>query len=149
MSFSVCVDASVALDWLLPSQKNETIDRLWQYWKDSGVRLLTPPLFHAEVTSAIRQHVFFKRLLPEEGELVFHEYLSMSLNTINNTSITRIAWELARSYNLPRTYDMQYLAVAELMDCELWTSDRRLINALLGRTKRIRWVGEDPGVKEN
>jgi len=31
--------------------------------------------------------------------------------------------------------------VAELEDCELWTLDRRLVNATRGN-KRVRWVGE-------
>ncbi len=141
MSYSICVDASLALDWLLPAQKSEAIDRLWQQWKDARIRLVTPPLFHAEVTSTIREHVFFKRILPEEGELIFLEYLSTQSTTIYTTDITKIAWELAQKYNLPRTYDMQYLAVAELEDCELWTTDRKLVNTVR-QNKRIKWVGE-------
>lgn len=142
MSYSICVDASLALDWLLPAQKSEAIDRLWQQWKDTKTKLIIPPLFHAEVTSTIREHVFFKRLLPEEGEVIFLEYLSMGLNTIYTADITIIAWELAKKYNLPRAYDMQYMAVAELEDCEFWTANRSLANSLKGKNKRIRWVGE-------
>ena len=42
---------------------------------------------------------------------------------------------------------MQYLAVAELEDCELWTNDKRLAHSLQGKVNRIRWVGE--GIKSD
>ncbi len=49
---------------------------------------------------------------------------------------------MAKEFNLPVCYDMQYLAVAELEDCELWTSDERLVNSLSSQNKRIKWVGD-------
>ena len=55
---------------------------------------------------------------------------------------TFIVRELAKEFNLPVCYDMQYLAVAELEDCELWTCDKSLVNSLKDKVKRIRWVGE-------
>ena len=39
------------------------------------------------------------------------------------------------------TYDMQYLAVAEAEDCELWTASERLFYSLKGKTSRVRLVG--------
>jgi len=64
------------------------------------------------------------------------------VKSIDDPEVQKKAWELAKKFNLPRTYDMQYLAVAELENCELWTNDKRLANSLQGKVKRIRWVGE-------
>jgi len=104
--------------------------------------MVGPPLFHAEVISTLRQHVYFKRILPEEGEEAFSIYLDIPIRIIDKQEVYRKAWELAKEFDLPRTYDMQYLAVAELEDCEFWTSDERLVNSLQSKVKRIRWVGE-------
>jgi predicted nucleic acid-binding protein len=142
MNGSVCIDASLGLTWLLPAEQDDIASILRRKWDEEGVDIVTAPLFHAEVSSVLREQVYFKKLLPEEGEEVFSVYLGMGVKSIDTPEIQRKAWELAKKFNLPRTYDMQYLAVAELKDCELWTNDRRLVNSLRGKVSRIRWVGE-------
>jgi predicted nucleic acid-binding protein len=37
-------------------------------------------------------------------------------------------------------YDSYYLALAETLGCDLWTADRRLLNAM--DLPWVRWVGE-------
>ena len=142
MNDKVCIDASLALTWLLSVEQNEIANALRWKWDDAGVEIIAPPLFHAEVTSVLRQQVYFKRLPPEEGEEAFSTYLEMGVKSIDSPRIQEGAWKLAKKFNLPRTYDMQYLAVAELNDCELWTNDKRLVNSLQEKVSRIRWVGE-------
>jgi predicted nucleic acid-binding protein len=142
MNSSVCIDASLALVWLLPAEQNEIANALRREWYRNGIEIITAPLFHAEVTSVLREQVYFKRLPPEEGEEAFLAYTEMGVKSINIPRIQEMAWELAKEFNLPRTYDMQYLALAELKDCDLWTNDRRLINSLHGKVSRIKWVGE-------
>ncbi len=141
MADNVCIDASLALTWLLPQEQNETTDSLILQWHIKGIELITAPLFHAELSSVIREQVYFKKLYPEEGERLFSLYLQLEVNTIQEPEIYKLAWELTKRFDLPRTYDMQYLAVAELKDCELWTNDRKLINSLQGKIPRLRWVG--------
>ena len=142
MRSQVCVDASLAILWLLPAQKTPQADFLFERWYEKDARLIGPPLFDAEVTSTIRRYVYMNRLLPEEGEKVFAIYSELGIQTLNPAGLSRKAWELAKQYNRPRTYDMQYLALAEIEDCELWTADQRLINGLNGQNPRIRWIEE-------
>lgn len=137
----VCVDANLALAWLLGIEQDDNADALRREWHENGVELIGPKLFHAEVTSVLRGEVFFKRLSPEEGEEVFSIYLDIPMMTIDSPEIYIRAWQLAKEFNLPVCYDMQYLAVAELADCELWTFDRRLVNAARSN-KRVKWVGD-------
>ena len=142
MNDRVCIDASLALTWLLSVEQNEIANALRWKWDDAGVEIIAPPLFHAEVTLVLRQQVYFKRLPPEEGEEAFSTYLEMGVKSVDTPGIQKRAWELAQKFNLPRTYGMQYLAVAELKDCELWTNDKRLVNSLRDKVSRIKWVGE-------
>ena len=143
MNNKVCVDASLALVWLLPAEQNEVANALRREWYKNGIEIITAPLFHAEVTSVLREQVYFKRLPPEEGEEAFLAYTEIGVKSIDSPRIQKKAWELAKEFNLPRTYDMQYLAIAELNDCELWTNDKRLVNSLQGKISRIKWVGEN------
>jgi len=142
MNGRVCIDASLALTWLLAAERNEAANALRREWDEKGMELIVAPLFHAEVTSVLREQVYFRRLLPEEGEEAFSIYLDIGVRSIDDPEVQKKAWELAKKFNLPRTYDMQYLAVAELENCELWTNDKRLANSLQGKVERIRWVGE-------
>ena len=142
MNHDVCIDASLALSWLLPEEQSNIIDALFLEWDRKGLRLITAPLFHAEVTSVIRRQVYFKRLQPERGEHIFSLYLQMQVESIGEQEVYKRAWELAKIFNLPKTYDAQYVAVAELKDCEFWTNDRRLINSLQAKVPRIKWAGE-------
>lgn len=138
---SVCIDASLALSWLFYDNCREQSDYLWKKWRQDAVTMVAPPMFHAEVTSVIRRNVYFSNILPEEGERLFNVLTRLPVNVINSRYVYRGAWQLARDYNFPVCYDMQYLAVAELEDCEFWTLDRKLINAVGDRNRRIRWVG--------
>jgi len=99
-------------------------------------------MFHAEVISVLREQVFFRRMTPAEGEEGYSVYLDIPIRIIDNPAVYRRAWELAAEHNQRRTYDMQYLAVAEMEDCELWTADKRLYNSLKGKNNRVRWIGE-------
>ncbi|MBM3142512.1 MAG: type II toxin-antitoxin system VapC family toxin [Chloroflexi bacterium] len=142
MNGRVCIDASLALSWLLPRERNEATDTLILQWHAQGIKLITAPLFHAEVTSVLREQVYHKKLLPQEGEQAFVTFLQLAVETINEQAVYTLAWELAKKFNLPRAYDMQYLAVAELKDCEFWTNDRRLVNSLQDKVPRLKLAGD-------
>ena len=132
----------MALSWLLYDEHREAADALFVAWAENDVEMIAPPMFRAEVISAIRKNVYFKRLLPVEGERLFSIYTELSVRIVDTPRMHRAAWDFAVQFNLPVCYDMQYLAVAELADCELWTADRRFVNALRGKHKRVKWLGE-------
>ena len=139
---SVCVDASLAVTWLFEEEYSQNADALRQQWLEKGVQMVGPALFHAEVASAMRQRVYFKQIQPEDGEEAFSIYLDIPIRIIDGPEIYQRAWRLAKEFNLPVCYDMQYLAVAELDDCELWTADKKLADSLRGKASRVRWVGD-------
>ncbi len=141
-SNDVCVDASLAVAWLFDEEYSRNADALRREWRERDVQMIGPALFHPEVASAIRQRVHFKQILPAEGEEVFSVYLDIPIKIIDDADVYRLAWQLAGKFNLPVCYDMQYLAVAELQDCELWTADKKLAVSLRGKENRVRWVGE-------
>ncbi|MDO9334054.1 MAG: type II toxin-antitoxin system VapC family toxin [Dehalococcoidales bacterium] len=141
----VCIDASLAVSWLSYERHTVRANALRRYWIEKSVEMVAPALFHAEVVSALRQQVYFKRILPDEGEEAFSIYLDIPLTVIDGPEIYRKAWQLTKDLNQPVCYDMQYLAIAELEDCLLWTSDRKLVNAVRSKTDRVRWIGDFSG----
>jgi predicted nucleic acid-binding protein len=144
----VCVDASVAVAWMLTDRYSENAYLLRRSWNETGVEMVAPALFHAEVTSAIRKQVYFKLILPDESEEAFSLYQRIPIQIVDGIEVYRKAWQLSKEYNLPVCYDMQYLAIAEILDCPLWTNDKKLVNSLHGRSEHIKWLG-DYAIKED
>ncbi|MBN1188233.1 MAG: type II toxin-antitoxin system VapC family toxin [Dehalococcoidales bacterium] len=142
MNSRVCVDASIVLRWLLPGQQDLQVGSLLEKWDRAGIELIGPPLFSIEVTSFIRLNVFRKILLPKQGEMAYGLFRELNVTIVAPPDLCHVAWGLAGKYDRSRTYDMQYLAIAELENCEFRTADKRLINALKERNKRIRWIDE-------
>ena len=70
----VCVDASLAVMWLVPTCAEALAESMLMEWDRNGTELVAPPLFDAEVTSIIRKQVYSKRLLARQGEEAFSLY---------------------------------------------------------------------------
>ena len=136
----VCVDANVVLSRLIPGQQNERVESLWSQWMSDHDTPFGPPLLYAEVPSVLRQAVFSGRLTPEEGDLAFDYFREMNIAVSARGDLHVMAWELAKTYNQSRIYDAMYLAAAQAEDCELWTLDRRLVNAV--NLPWVRWAGD-------
>lgn len=140
MAERVCVDASLALMLLLPHDLTPKVEGLWRYWVERDIETVTPPLFFAEVTSVLRESVYFGHILAEEGDDAFSCFMGLAVKGIEPPNLQEQAWELAKRYNRPRAYDAQYLAIASTLGCELWTGDRRLVNAV--QVSWLKWVGD-------
>jgi predicted nucleic acid-binding protein len=131
MASYVCVDASFALMLLLPHNETPQVEALWQFWAEEGIEPVSAPLFLAEVTSVLRESVYFKRISAERGEAAFALFIHLPVRSLSLIDLQPQAWALAqKKYNRPRAYDAQYLAVALSLGCDLRASDRRLINAV-------------------
>lgn len=135
MAGRVCIDASFTLAMLLPGRDEPDVMRLWQSWLEEDVLATAPPLLFAEVTSVLREKVFHGQIPVAEGDQTFSAFRRLRIESVAPLDLQDRAWELAKRYNRPRAYDVQYLAVAESFGCDLWTADRRLANAV-----RETWV---------
>jgi predicted nucleic acid-binding protein len=103
---------------------------------------VAPQLLTAEVPSVLRQAVHRRRISADEGDEAFGSFLGMGIRIRQPVRLMQRAWELGKVLDAPRLYDMCYVALAEMEQCELWTADRRLANLASRRTQFVRWVGE-------
>ena len=143
----VCVDANVVVTRLIPDEHNEQVEALWSQWLQEQDDLFGPPLLYDEVPSVLRQAVFSGRVTPEEGDLAFDTFCDMDIALSTTGDLHIAAWRLAKLHRLPTVYDAIYLAAAQAEDCELWTLDRRLFNAV--SLPWVRWAGEVRGRPQN
>ena len=145
MNLQVCVDASVALKLVLDEIDSDAAQALWQSWVDADIEIFAPEHLAFEATSVIRNHVQRGLISPEAGRQAFDVLHAQAVTLVPSSRLNVWAWELAGQFQRPTAYDAYYLALAEALDCQLWTADLRLVNAVGHTLKWVRWLGEVQG----
>ncbi len=138
----ICVDASLAAKWLFPEEHSERALALAADSARGGQRMVGPTLLPIEVTNIVRQRMLRDSLSLDEAVGLLHQFFAFSVTIAAPTALQERALALAVAYNLPAVYDAHYVALADLLGCELWTSDRRLLRALGGKLPFVRWIGD-------
>ncbi len=139
----VCVDASLVITLLLPEEGSGRVQALWSQWQREQVVPFGPPLLYAEVPSVLRRAVFYGRLTSHAGDLTFEHFCQLGIAISPRSDLHLLALELAKVHNRPRAYDTMYMAAAQAEGCDLWTGDRRLVNAV--DLPWVRWLVQEAG----
>jgi predicted nucleic acid-binding protein len=134
----VCVDASFALKLVLDEPERPRVRRQWAEWVRDGVSPIAPWLWTFETHSVLRRNVVRGSLSEEQARAAWHLLQRQGVQTVHPHRLMDRAWALASELSRPITYDMVYVALADLRGCELWTADQRLINATGARFAWIR-----------
>jgi predicted nucleic acid-binding protein len=135
----ICVDASVAVKWVLEEQQSAIAERLYYSYRDEGI--IAPSLMPIEVTNAVWRRVNRGLLTPQRGQEALDRFLRLEVDVSTASRMHQIAFGLAERFQRPTVYDMHYVALAQLADCDLWTADLNLLNALGGRVAFVRSLG--------
>jgi predicted nucleic acid-binding protein len=114
----IVVDASAALSALLNSGAARRAL--------ASEQLHAPHLIDSEVVNAIRRGAAAKQLDADAGWTALDTFRRLGMTRYPAFSILDRIWELRDSLS---AYDASYVALAELLDCNLLTADARLSRA--------------------
>ncbi len=139
----ICVDASVAVKWVLVEERSDQAYALYESTRAAHEAIVAPPLLPIEVTNILHR----RRRRPggptlDEAAASLADFLAFPIVLHNPEGLHQRALALADAHGLPATYDAHYLAVAESLGCVFWTDDRRLCHALAGRLAFVRPLAE-------
>jgi len=125
----VVVDASVALKWVLIEEYTRTALMFYRDMKNRAVDIVTPPNYEAEVTNGVWRRV-------ARGLVTFQEGLQLldalqEFPTISTTmpDLFHRAFQLSQRTQRAAIYDQLYVALADVLGCDLWTADGGLVNS--------------------
>lgn len=138
----VCVDASIALKLVLAEDDSNQARALWSDWVHDDVEIVAPYHLVFEVASVIRNNVYRKRLSPEIGREALAAFLAQDVLLLHPPDLLSQAWEIARAFDRPTMYDATYVALGVILDCDVWTADRRLHQAVAHAIPRLRWLAD-------
>lgn len=104
-----------------------------------GKTVVAPSLLYYEVSNALHRYVVHGELPAEEAAEALETVLAMDITLHGDTALHQRALDLANRFSLSSTYDTHYLALAESLNAELWTADRRLARSM---RPHFSWIHE-------
>ncbi|BCV22001.1 type II toxin-antitoxin system VapC family toxin [Moorella sp. Hama-1] len=142
----VCVDACLVIKLVINEPDSPLADALFTWWQEQGMQLIAPLFCPVEIDSVIRRRTIItnpeERLTLDQAEAAFAAVQAIPLKTLSVPGQRHRGWELAKELNLPVVYDSHYMALAELRNCDFWTSDERLYNSVKGRLPYVHLLSE-------
>jgi len=125
-----CIDANVAVKAVIKEYLSEKARALVADALDTGIRLIAPHFFDAEIYSAVRKKVYIGEITAKAGETAFQDLKGLPVQMLSTSHLLDRSWEIAKGFNLRWLYDAFYVALAEERACVLWTADIELYKAV-------------------
>lgn len=124
------IDAGIAVKLLVPHPDRQRYVELMTRWQRKSYQLCAPTLWIYEVASTFAKMTHFGHLSSASGRESLQLAYQLDIQLIEPDeaqALRALAWteRLQRS----SAYDSFYLALAETLECEFWTTDKRLANA--------------------
>ena len=141
MSGLVVVDASLAFKWLVEEEHSDKAHAVLLSWDTQNIGLAAPHFMPVEVTNALHRRVLRGDLTAEAASDLIKGLLSSRLELHETPLMHARALELASRLRQGAVYDSLYLALAEALNCELWTADEKFYRAASPIADNVRWLG--------
>jgi predicted nucleic acid-binding protein len=140
MNGLLVLDACFTLRLLLPGPAQELYLDKVNSWQQENLILCAPALWLYEITSALNKAVYLQELTEREGREALGLALKLGVQLVPpDAELAGLAFDWTLRMNQAAAYDSFYLALAEGLECELWTADQRLANAAA-----VPWVHAFP-----
>lgn len=138
----VVVDTSIAIKWAIKEDDSNIALALLNDWTDRGIIVLAPTLLAYEATNVLHRQVRKGTLSLADARKALTEIILdlIDFDISYDSSLHTRAMQIAHQFGLPATYDAHYLALAESQECELWTADLRLWDAIKEKLDWVRWM---------
>jgi predicted nucleic acid-binding protein len=140
---SIVLDANLVVALLLPLPYSNRVWAHYAGWREDKVELLAPTLLQYEANAAIFRSLAAGWMQQDEARTALEEMQALWIHYLApSPELHTRAWYWADRLGQSKTYDAQYVALAELERAELWTADRRLANgAHRAGAGWVHWIG--------
>jgi len=146
---AIVIDAGIGVCTVTDAPLNESARAAWASWQAQGQEIYAPSLWRSEVTSALHKLFRLKQLTQTEAEAALDIALALDVQIVEaDDDLCRQSFRWATRLQATAAYDGFYLALAERLGAEFWTTDERLTrNAHQVGADWVHWLGEVEQVK--
>lgn len=135
----VVVDANLLVAQVLELDYSQAAQAQLTEWLEEGVLLHAPTLWRYEAVSALRKNIAHALLDDEEAKIAVRALDRLGIQEVRpSVPLEERSLVWARRLGHQVAYDATYVALAEILESELWTADRRLARA--GREAGADWI---------
>jgi predicted nucleic acid-binding protein len=135
MDHAVVIDASVVVKVVIAEEFSNQSEALIADSRAAGRLLIAPPHLVSEVTNAIYR---------QAREQALRKFLEIPFVFGWSQELYQRALIFALPYRLTRVYDTIYALLAQELEVEFWTADRRFIEAIGSNASWVSWIGDYP-----
>lgn len=137
----IIVDSGILIASVFVETLTSQAKGLLRQLQATQVELHAPTLLRYEVIAVARKAVYQGRVTVEDGRIACNQLLSYPATFHFDDQLLKRAYELAELHNRPTAYDSQYLALRERLNCDFWTADERLYNAVSSKFPAMHYLG--------
>ncbi len=141
-SKTVVVDAGLAIKWVLEKPGSLEASKLLDEWKNSGIGMLAPEVFAADVAEVLCRRCTSNELSIEEAKVALEALLESGPALVSKVAGHARVMEFASELGLSNIREAYYLALAEHENCQCWTADERLWRVAGDALPWLKWLGE-------
>ncbi len=142
MTGVVVIDANIAVKWLIREHDSDTAEALASEWRRDSVRAVAPYILLAETANTLHQRVKQDLLTVDAAAGLLEALTSTGIEFRHSMALYERALAIADRLGQGAVYDSVYLALAESLDCDLWTADARFQRAARGIYVNVRLLSE-------
>ena len=142
MTSVVVIDANIAVKWLVREHDSAMAEALASEWKQHSVRAVAPYVLLAETANTLHQRVKQDQLTVDAAVGLLEALTSTGIEFRHSMALYQRALEIADQLGQGAVYDSVYLALAESLDCDLWTADAHFQSAARGQYANVHLLGE-------
>jgi predicted nucleic acid-binding protein len=133
---SVVIDAGIALRLVTVNDLQARCRNLVDELVKNSLKLCAPMLWACETTSGLTKALYFQQITIDEARVGLEQLADLGVAlTLPDGLQNRLAFDWTVRLKRAAAYDSYYLALAESLSCDLWTTDSRLVNAV-----KLGWV---------
>ena len=127
---NIVLDANLIASLVLPLPYSEAATAQMLSWKHQQVTFVAPALWSYEVSTVLRKALVAGHLPADQLEFALAQIWRINVQDVPATlELQNRAFVWAERLGQSKTYDSAYMAVAEMLQSELWTADHRLAQA--------------------
>jgi len=141
MNHAVVMDANLLFKVLIREEFSERAQALYATTLSASTPILAPPHWAAELTHALYRLIRRRGITLKEADQALSRFLAFPVQVVAPPELYQRAFLFARTHTV-NTYDSLYVVLAQMLDTELWTDDRRLLSSVRTVAPWVRWIGD-------